>query len=237
MPLKNNADLIPAIRDFIQIYNEAEKAYKGVQQIVLRIDSQIHNEFRYCARALTDFLDHTSNGNSENHDKTISLLSRADHAARNALNDSIDLLVAFAKVEIQRLASVDTGRPISSFYTDFGEVKSAIIKIVDKTEKTRQNRNSRLQEYVEISNSDEFTAIKKFCQYLPYLENEISNEYGRRISDNRRFWITVFLASISILIGLPSFHEWVDKKWSSEKLSSTDFPVSPTMYKQLIANK
>ncbi|MDS4025829.1 MAG: hypothetical protein RKO25_02370 [Candidatus Contendobacter sp.] len=115
----NRASLEERIKAFVSLYNEAEKVYKGVQQIVLRIDAQIHNEFRYCARGLTDFLCHMSSENAQDHDAAIALLSRADHAARNALNDSIDLIVAYAKIEIQKLASVDTGRPISSYYTDF----------------------------------------------------------------------------------------------------------------------
>lgn len=200
---------------FVTLYNEAEKVYKGVQQIVLRIDAQIHNEFRYCARGLADFLGHLSGNNCQDYDMAMALLNRADHAARNALNDSIDLIVAYAKTEIQKLASIDTGRPISSYYTDFNDVKSAITKISNKAEQTRQNRHSRLEEYIEISNSEDFAILKKFCQYLPFLENEISVEYGRQVKESRRFWVTVFLALISIVVGLPSFFEWAEKHMPS----------------------
>lgn len=211
MPEGNHTALEERIKSFVVLYNEAEKVYKGVQQIVLRIDAQIHNEFRYCARGLADFLGHLSGDNSQDHETAIALLSRADHAARNALNDSIDLIVAYAKTEIQKLASVDTGRPISSYYTDFGDVKAAITRIGAKAEQTRQNRHSRLEEYIGISNSDDFAILKKFCQYLPFLENEIGVEYGRRVNEGRRFWITVFLALISIVIGLPGLFDWAEK--------------------------
>jgi hypothetical protein len=216
----NNTSLDDNIRNFVTLYNEAEKVYKSVQQIVLRIDAQIHNEFRYCARGLADFLEHlTSNGDSD-HDKAISLLNKADHAARNALNDSIDLLVAYAKTEIQKLAAIDTGRSISSYYTDFGDVKAAILSIGNKTEQTRKNRCSRLAEYIEISNSDDFVILKKFCQYLPFLENEIGVEYGKRVAEGRRFWVTVCLALISIVVGLPSFYQWANKNMPTELSAS-----------------
>lgn len=209
----NHASLNERIKSFISLYNEAEGVYKSVQQIVLRIDAQIHNEFRYCARGLTDFLCHIYNDNENAADinTALTLLSRADHAARNALNDSIDLMVAYAKIEINKLASIDTGRPISSYYTDFSDVKAAITRIESKAEKTRQNRHSRLEEYIGISNSDDFLALKKFCQHLPYIENEIGVEYGKKVAEGRRFLITVFLSLLGIVIGIPGFFEWASK--------------------------
>lgn len=208
------------VSDFVSLYNEAEKVYKSVQNVVLRIDAQVHNEFRYCARGLAEFLAHKISDNGNDYEKAIALLSRADHAARNALNDSIDLLVAYAKTEIQRLASIDTGRPISSYYTDFGDVKAAITRIESKAELTRQKRDSRLEEYIEISGSTDFEVLKKFCKYLPYLDNEISVEYGRRVTESRRFWFTVFLALISIVVGLPGFSDWASKQIQSHQPAS-----------------
>ncbi|MDS4026772.1 MAG: hypothetical protein RKO25_07295, partial [Candidatus Contendobacter sp.] len=111
-----------------------------------------------------------------------------------------------------------------------GDVKTAITRIGNKAEQTRQNRHSRLEEYIEISNSDDFSALKKLCQYLPSLENEIGIEYGRRVTESRRFWITVFLALLGIIIGLPGFYEWADHV-TTNLLSSVpqQQPISPVV--------
>ncbi len=221
MSVGNDPELGARMADFITLYNQAEKVYKGVQQIVSRIDAQVHNEFRYCARALVDFLQHqTPNGNNKDIDEAVRLLGIAEHAAKNALNDSIDLLVAHAKIEIQKLASIETGRPIASFYTDFREAKAAILSIESKTEETRRNRDSRVEAYIELSSSSDFEAIKKLCRYLPDLESEINVEYGRRVTEARRFSVTVFLSFVGILVGLPGFYDWGSRLLSANSLAS-----------------
>lgn len=208
-----------AVKEFCETYSVAEAAYKRLQTILTKIDDKIHNEFRYCSRALSEFISDTP---ALNEDEKIGALLRATHAAKNALNDSIDLLVGYARITMSNFSDADSGRELILFIPNLKKIQESLSVIDDRIVHSRSNANGRVGVYTAILDSDEFRVILDFCENIPIIRNNINVEVGRVIERRQQFskrvamWVVTSLLSIGVIIvGLPRFISFLAKFFPS----------------------
>lgn len=224
----NNAhpNLHQRISDFCEVYGLAEQAYKSVQPIVLKIDDKIHNEFRYCSRALRELLQELTT-DTVTEISALDKLQRAEHAVKNALNDSVDLIVGYAVTSIKEMASIDTGKELVVFIHDLPLIVRALKNISRLTETSRNETNLRIEIYRNIIQSDDFKKIIDFCGNIEVIMNNIHADYSRLVKERRRFLITITLSILGVLMATvnavekaPEFLTWLSKffPWLSKFL-------------------
>lgn len=210
-----------SIDDFSKIYGLAEKAYKSLQTLLNQIDDKIHNEFRYCSRALKEFVISLPNAKEE---ETLENILKAIHAVKNAFNDSIDLVLGFAALKIKELADIDSGKELILYIPNLQQILCDIAIIHNKIAESRRTVEVRISIYEEILDSLEFKRVVEFCNIVPILENNIRTDYGRIVRDARRFYITASLSALGILFAiigaiekLPDFIKFLSKFYPSLK--------------------
>jgi len=214
-------DLHNRIENFCELYGLAEEAYKIVQPIVLKIDDKIHNEFKYCSRALRELLQElTSDTVTEL--SAIDKLQRAEHAVKNALNDSVDLIVGYAVTSIKEMASVDTGKELVVFIHDLPIIVKSLKHISRQIEASRNDTSLRIEIYRNIIKSDEFKKVVDFCENIEVILNNIQADYSRLVKEKRRFLITIFLTvfglimtTLGVIEKMPEFLKWLSKFFPS----------------------
>jgi hypothetical protein len=211
--LSKNRPLYSKILEFYNLYKLSEKAYKSVQVIVLKIDDKIHNEFRY-SRGLAEVLSEVIK-DEPNEQEVLGCLQRANHAVRNAFNDSIDLIVAYCDGQIRVMSGIDNDKPLSYFIPDLKEILEANRKLSDQIKESRGNLESRIEIYKNILDSYEFKRVVSFCENSPILLNAIKAEninFKSRVErGRRRFIITIVSAAAAILgavIKFPEIYKW-----------------------------
>jgi len=210
-----------AVDDFSRIYGLAEKAYKSVQTLLNQIDDKVHNEFRYCSRALKEFVTSLPGASEE---ETLENILKAIHAVKNAFNDSIDLVLGYASLKIKELAAIDSGKELILYIPNLQLILSDIVNIHEKIAQSRNTVEVRVSIYEEILDSQEFKRTVDFCNLIPVLENNIRTDYGKIVKESRRFMITALLTTFGILIGivgaierLPDFIKFLSKFYPSLK--------------------
>lgn len=184
------------LTEFIELYGIAEKAYKRLQTLLNQIDDKIHNEFRYCSRGLKEFLSVSCDITD---DQQLEYLQISTHAIKNAFNDSIDLILGYASLKIKELSKIDTGKELVIFIPNIEKILKSIYNIHNKIAESRFKLEDRIETYKEILDSEEFRIVVEFCEIIPTVENNISVEYGKLISENKKFFIKI---SITIAVGL-----------------------------------
>jgi hypothetical protein len=149
-----------AVDDFSKIYGLAEKAYKSLQTLLNQIDDKIHNEFRYCSRALKEFVSSLPDAKEEDN---LGNILKAIHAVKNAFNDSIDLVLGYASLKIKELADIDSGKELILYIPNLHQILCDIANIHDKIAESRKTVEIRISIYEEILDSQEFKRIVEFC--------------------------------------------------------------------------
>ena len=225
----NHSALHGRIKKFCEVYGLAEETYKKVQPIILKIDNKVHNEFRYCSRALRELLEELSHeGFTEQ--ESLDKLQRAEHAIKNALNDSVDLVVGYAITSIREMAEIDTGKELVTYIHDLPLISKALQELSRKIEESRNDSGSRLEIYSEIIKSDEFRRAIEFSQNAEIIKNTIITDYGRLVRDARRFFIStsitifgIFITLIGVIEKLPEFISYLARFFPglNKYLSST----------------
>ena len=206
---------------FIELYGLAEEAYKTVQPTVGRIDDKIHNEFKYCSRALRELLlELISDTSGET--SSIVILKRAEHAVKNALNDSVDLIVGYAVISIKEMASIDTGKELSVFIHDLPIIVKAIQDISRQIQVSRNDSSLRIEIYRNIIRSDEFKKVVDFSGNVQVIKNNIYADYSRLIKSSRNFIITIsitafgaLMTTLGVIEKAPDFLKWLAKFFPS----------------------
>jgi hypothetical protein len=208
-----------AVTEFTTIYALAEQAYKLNQTVLTQIDDKIHNEFRYCSRGLKDFVSLSASGTATD-DELIDKINKAIHAAKNAFNDAIDLVIGYAKVTIVELADIDTGKELTVYVPQLSLVMENLKNLSLKIAISRGAANNRLEIYKEIMDSDEFKRIVDFCNSIPIVKNNISTDYGRIIKQGRIFVITTSVSAVGVIFAIisaiekfPDFAKYLSKFW------------------------
>lgn len=154
-----------AIRDKV---NTLEGLHKTCQLSAIGLSEPILNETRYLARALADILYFDQGSESY-----ITALQHAEHAARCAINDAVDILVTFVKSALTRIEK-DYSRyclATSGFGNQYVEALVALEQIGDKVVTSRQSREDRDSIYKELADQkSELALISDFALQLPRIE-------------------------------------------------------------------
>jgi hypothetical protein len=204
-----------AVDEFNTIYGLAEAAYKRLQTLLEQIDDKIHNEFRYCSRGLKEFVVGLPTATE---DESIERLQKATHAVKNAFNDAIDLILGYASVKIGEFSHIDTGKELVLYIPTLQVLLLDIAKISKEISESRGNIERRVGIYSDILSSVEFGRVVEFCQIIPIVGSNIRADYGRVVRDSRRFFVTMSVTTIGVLVGalgvivkLPDFIKYLAK--------------------------
>lgn len=199
-----NGDLKSEILMHCDLYNKAEKVFKKAQLESLELDTGVLNEFRYCARAQVDLLGLIANSDGESLDKeTVSALEVGNRALLCAINDSIDTIIDYAKVAVQKLEdSYPHGESISDIYTfeKYLEFWESIKYAQDVIAESRERRESRLNLYCQLVDSDELQKITAFCAALKIIEDKMRRSH-RDAQKNTRQWGASQIVQLLIALG------------------------------------
>lgn len=188
-----------AVDYFNEIYSLAEFAYKRLQQFLSKIDDEVHHEFRYCSRALRDFVACCNHSTEE---QQLAAIERATHAVKIAFNDSIDLVLSNAVMAIEEFSNIDTGRELVFFIHDIHEVSSSIAKINKMIAESRADNGKRVEFYSGILHSSDFNTVVRFSEKIDVFRNNILTERGRLVRDGRKFVVTVSISVVAALFSL-----------------------------------
>lgn len=154
-----------AIRDKV---NTLEGLHKTCQLSAIGLSEPILNESRYLARALADVLYHERGS-----ELYLASLQNAEHAARCAINDAVDILITFVKSSLTRIEKDYSKYSLatSTFGEQFVATLEAMEGIGDKVVASRQSRDDRDAIYQELADQkDELSLISEFALQLPRIE-------------------------------------------------------------------
>ena len=159
----------------VRVYNHGQKAYKSAQQLLLRIDDKVHNEFSYYARAKTSIVKGILDDKFDsNFDMAV---NDAFGAARHILNDCLDLVVAYATHETMRLSQICKYTTISDVYSDFPQVKRTIDNIAHAISHSRSERGiERVDSYIGIVESDSYQKLLDYCHDVQVIEDNLKSK-------------------------------------------------------------
>lgn len=167
--------LIQREKEIREKVNLIERLHKTCQLAELGLEPPILNEMRYLARALADVLFYEK-GSPEH----VKALQHAEHAARCAVNDSIDILISFIKASNSRIKTEYPSFHIAT--SPFGEslivCLAAMLRIEPKVVSSRQNRELRDQIYHDLAqDTDTLKQISDFALLIPQIEAVAQREH------------------------------------------------------------
>lgn len=154
-------------KDIRNKVNVLEGLHKSCQLSAVGLAEPVLNESRYLARALADLL-HFEKGTVD-YSKA---LGEAEHAARNATNDAIDLLITYVKTVVKRIElncpkfDIATSVFGDDFITAF-EVLETIDPLIVYS---RSDRTKRYPIYEELASSGKMQSISNFALRLRHIE-------------------------------------------------------------------
>jgi dGTP triphosphohydrolase len=191
-------ELQKALSDFFPIYEFAEESFKKAQQILNEVNGL--NEFRYCARNLVGFLKIAASQQA-NVEALREAIYRATHAARNAVNDSLDLTVDHAAEKLGQLRSIDKEKELSYYVHNLDDVENAIGELNDKIAISRRDLTQRIEIYRQICDSPEFETLIAFAnpQNIGRIMERIAIDQHHMVRDKRRFWLTIVIGLLGIV--------------------------------------
>jgi hypothetical protein len=188
-----NNELKEAIEKHCVLYNKAERVFKEMQLNILDIDTGLLNEFRYCARAQTDVLKFIaeSNGDSFNSD-VISAIEVANRALCCVINDSIDLVLDYAKSSVYALQEKykDGPEDISNVYgfDNYLDFWQSVKKLEQQIAESREHRSQRLDIYYDLVGGDDLKNVKEFCFAVNIIEAQLAKIHSATQKTSRQ-WI------------------------------------------------
>lgn len=177
----------------VRVYNHGQQAYKAAQQLLLKIDDKVHNEFSYYARAKTSVVKGIlENKFDENFDMAV---SDAFGAARHILNDCLDLVIAYATHESNRLSKICKYSTISDVYSDFPDVKRTIDSVAHVISQSRGERGiERVNSYIDIVESNDYQKLLNYCHDVQLIEDSLKSKKASERLAASRFAIGTSLA-------------------------------------------
>lgn len=197
-----NEDLKKSICEHFELYNKAERVYKEVQLEALELDTGVLNEFRYCARSQAELLKLIADTNGKTLTNSItSALEVANRALCCAINDSIDVMVKYAKIAANDLNEKYEDVGIVSVYglDNYLEFWKSIKNVENKIINSRENRSTRIDLYVSLLESSDLNKIKEFCFALEIIESQLKMKSKLEKASKKHFF---YSHGINILIAI-----------------------------------
>ncbi|MDR1662650.1 MAG: hypothetical protein LBR95_09585 [Azoarcus sp.] len=190
-----------ALAEFFSIYEFAEESSKRTQQILDEMAVSNLNEFRYCARNLVDFLKIAYSQQQPDDGALLEAIHRAAHAAKNAVNDTLDLVVDHACAQLRMLRAIDKEKELSYYVHTLDDVEEALGTIGNKIAISRRDLAQRLELYRQIYESEAFKTVVDFAilDNIASIRERIGIDQYHMIENRRRFWVTIV---ITIVIGI-----------------------------------
>ena len=204
-----NLKIEPTIADYygrkieltIQLFDFGAKAFKSGQQIIDGFDTRILNEYQYFSRAQNTFIS-LSRQNTLSSDALLAI-DDALSAVRHIINDTLDLIVTHASIEIKRLNNICETEGIADVIKDVGDVYILLSELHETIAQTREVRGvARIEYYIDIFVSGKYEKLIDFCQTIPMIEDALKKRKRREYLTGKRWFVGLVMAFLLGLVGV-----------------------------------
>jgi hypothetical protein len=184
----------------IQVFDAGAEAYKKAQLLIVKNDDRIHNEFAYCARAMTSiFKSICTNTYDENFDLA---LDDALNASRHILNDCLDFIVSYAIQESTKANEIAKFSSIIDVRKDYPEIRKIMKSFKEKISLSRKERGLvRIDEYIEMVESEQYKKLIDYCDDIPDIVAELKKKKLNEYQSSRNWVIGIAIALVSLVVG------------------------------------
>ena len=204
----------------IELFDYGSETFKKSQELIAGgLDTRILNEYQYFSRAQNSFLRASIKGVLDI--DVCFAIDDALSASRHILNDNLDILNLHASSERKRLNDICEMIHICDVYEDDDKVRNAITYFEDKIAETRRTRGVlRIEEYIEMTNSENYTVLMSFFSNIEEIEIKIKKKKRAEYVVGRR-WIVGLMLIIAGWIFIPIIKAEVTKFYqaSSSEIS------------------
>jgi hypothetical protein len=204
------AEIKKAITDYVILYNKVEKVIKQTTHVTGELDITVLNEVRYAHRAMVDCLSMLAVNEDVQIEETKFAYAWRDatKGACIAINDAVDTIVLQAKYFIQELTEAFPNTSVRKVYGEdkFDQLLQSLAILQQKQTETREFRDNRVDEYVNMAASEELAQVVKFMQVKENLQNEmklVEAEADRREQERTT---ELKIAQDSLAIATRNFH-------------------------------
>jgi len=193
------------LRDVGRIFGTSLKVYKDLQILYSKIDDRIQNEYCYCARAQETIIGSIIDSRFD--DNFYDALENYSSAAKHALNDSLDLVFAYAKIKADELSEICEYTTIGDVYTDYNNVTAIFEKYAETISLSREERGmERIEAYIKMAEDEEYKTLNKFCLNIKTIKKDLRIKRRKELNTARKdlgMLVVGILAIVAtIIIGL-----------------------------------
>lgn len=154
------------LNNLLETYNKLEELFKTSQLVMLVFNTHVTNEYRYFSRAIVDYLKTVDSEEKDKH------LSRAEVALSAAYNDIIDSILNYIKSAVVDNKAQFTNINVSKILEDmdYKKVLEAMKKADEMVLRSRYKRETRLENYVAFSKTQEYKDLIEFSLHINELQ-------------------------------------------------------------------
>lgn len=200
------------IRFALDIFDRGAAAYKKAQNLLQKIDSKVHNEYQYSARANATLLRWQIDPTSISPTDVELAINNATEAACHILNDVLDLIFYHAKKEGSKLSGLCKYTLIGDVYPEWPQVRSIINRFSETIAQSRGGRGiGRVRAYIDMVESEDFKTLIRFCESTQAIEDDL--KVKRRLeNDTARkdarllFWPLIVIVLLALAAPYISRH-------------------------------
>lgn len=179
------------------IYGVSLKVYKDCQILYDKIDDRIQNEYCYCSRAQATLLECLLVDNySDDFDDA---LENYSSGSKNALNDSLDLIFAYAKKSINELSGICRYSGISDVFPEVSQVNQILKKYTHIISQSREDRGQeRIAAYLKMANEEEYKILYRFCMNVEEIQEDLKKIHRKEQRHSQGNFLMVILGILAI---------------------------------------
>lgn len=186
------------IKYIVFALNEAGVFYKKSQSLLVKIDEKIQIEFVYATRAFTSlFISKEEKG-----EYCQESLNNLYQATKHILNDSLDLVTAYATKEIEKLNSISKYNNISDYCDNYHQITIILKKFWERIWESRKNPSTRIESYFDMLKSKDYKILYSFCLEIDVYSDKLKKDRKKEDDDLKKwaFWILIWIFAIFIPI-------------------------------------
>lgn len=175
------------VNETIQLFHIASKTLKEAEQYLDVLTVDMYKEYQYISNHIFSFL-YLSLNKKEDEEAIFESIIKSQIAIKIIINDSVDGVVDVCKKKILMLKSYNT-QSLSYYYPEIHQLNLSIKsldKLIAETRKMLSSESTnRIDIYKEMIKSEDYVNIKKFLDSFEVLENDIQNDFNKKINEDK----------------------------------------------------
>jgi hypothetical protein len=188
----------------VELFDLGAKIYKEAQQSIIKVDTRILNEHQYYSRALNTLMAAAKKG-SIGVDQLFAI-DDALTAAKHIVNDTVDIVVMHALIEIKRLSNISALLTIGDVYGEekYEKLLESINFINQKIALTRRSRGIvRVEEYIEfVRDGGGFDVVAGFCRDVEQIELRLRKLRRQEHVSGRVALYSLIVSIIAVVVSI-----------------------------------